>query len=130
METTVARPISPLALWFSLMGGALAWLAHFLIAYVIAEWGCLAGLGEVRWLGLTIVAWLLIALSVAMLLASIAAAVVAYRCSRRAPEHGAHSIGAPGFAGFMTRTGFIMNVLFALIIAVESIPIVYYWNHC
>lgn len=50
--------VSDLRLWFGVMGGAVAWFLHFVLAYLIAEFGCVNGWGEVHWLGLSAVAWL------------------------------------------------------------------------
>lgn len=127
-RTTDTDPVgvSRRALWFGLLGGAVAWTLHLMGAYAIAEFGCL-GVGPVSVGGITTPAALLIALSVVCLGSAVAATVVAYRGHRRLcdrPDDG-------GDAGpFIARTGLIASGLFAFIILVESVPIVFFLNHC
>src|SRR5919106_5097952 len=83
--STVAREVqvSRGALWFGLFGGAAAWTVHLMLAYAAAEFGCVGRLGERGYLGVSMVAWLELALTVATTLAASAATVVAYRSHRR-----------------------------------------------
>src|ERR671914_353747 len=83
--STVARElrVSRGALWFGLFGGAIAWTVHLMLAYAAAEFGCVGRLGERGYLGITQVAWLEAALTLATALVSGAATVVAYRSHRR-----------------------------------------------
>lgn len=120
------------AVWFNLVGGGAAWMLHLLLAYVIAEFGCLSGLGEVHLAGLTAVAWLLIGTSaLALALASAATAT-----SIRIGQHlqGPHSakmktadLEATAFSG---RLGLISNIVFTVVILVQSVPIFFYLREC
>ena len=120
--------MSRFKLWFGLLGGAVAWLAHLMLAYAIAEFGCLGGLGHVYFLGITVVAWLVIVVSVATLLVAVVSTLVAYRCERRLRVGPAIEDRA-GEAD-VARAGWITSGLSALVIFVESLPIFYYLHHC
>lgn len=115
--------------WFVLLGGATAWTLHLLLAYAVAEFGCLSGMGETRVGGLTLVAWMLLGVSV--LAAGIAgvAIVVSLRFHRRlrAAEVGGEGERATAFS---VRLGLISNVVFAGVIIVQTIPIFYYLREC
>jgi hypothetical protein len=138
-QTTKAHP-QPLkrrrTLWFGVLGGALAWLIHLMGAYVIAEFGCVSGYGHHLVLGLSVVAWMVVALTVAMLLVALAAALVGYRSLQPlANDQGPDdplSPGSPDQEGrvYTARVGAIMSGLFAFVILFESVPILYYLHGC
>lgn len=117
------------ALWFGLFGGALAWTIHLMFAYVAAEFGCVGGYGEAGYLGISVVAWLVLALTVATMTVSGAATLVAYRSHRRmrSAEDEREAEAAMRHAAW---TGFLTSGLFTLIIFFESIPILYYLHRC
>ena len=124
-----AGPVGPTRLWFGLLGGAMAWLAHLMIAYTVAEFGCVASLGRYIVLGISVVAWMVLALSTVTLAVAVVATVVAYRSQQRLtalPEQEWISEGA----GYAARAGWITSGLFALTIAVETLPILYYLREC
>lgn len=129
MHAQAARDRTPsrLALWFGLLGGAIAWVLHLLLAYLIAEFGCVGGLGEVRFLGITAVAWLILAVSLLTLAGAVAATVVARR-SERPPAHDDDDVGSS--EAMFARAGLIISAWFVLIILVETVPILYYLGSC
>jgi hypothetical protein len=118
------------ALWFGLLGGAGAWTAHLMLAYAAAEFGCVGRLGEQSYLGITMVAWLVLALTVATTLTSGAATVVAYRsrCRLRSEEAAEDAAGAA--ERYAARAGLMMSGMFTFVILFESIPIFYYLHGC
>lgn len=116
-------------IWFAGLGGAIAWTLHLLIAYAIAEFGCVGGLGHRSFLGITAVSWMAIVLSVVMAAVALAATAVAWRMGRSFPP--APADGDFEDAGaFMSYAGLLTSGIFALIIIVESIPIFFYLQHC
>lgn len=127
-ETIIEDGVRPWQLWIGLLGGAIAWLVRFLLVYVIAEWGCVPPLPEVRMLGMTGTAWLLLLVSVAMFVAACAAAVLAHRSARTHRQDADDDRTTPG--RFMARTGLLLSALFAFIILVETIPIFFFTSHC
>ena len=119
-------------LWFALLGGAAAWAGHLLIAYAVAEFGCVAGLGH-RGIagagGVTVLSGLLIGVSAIMTAAAAAALIV----SRRLPGHVPSDSPATDDRAtreFVARFGVIANGVFLLVIVVESLPIFFYWGRC
>jgi hypothetical protein len=116
-------------IWFVLLGGATAWTLHLLLAYGVAEFGCLSGMGKIEMGGLTWVAWML--LGVSALAAGLAgvAIVVSLRLHRRLRAGGAGGEGDRSTA-FSVRLGLISNVVFAGVIVVQTIPIFYYLRGC
>lgn len=124
-QVEVGRP----ALWFGLLGGASAWTAHLLLAYAVAEFGCVSGLGELLYLGISIVAWLEIAVTVLTALTAAAAAILAHSRHRILRSQNLAEAG-PGAEEYIARAGFITSSIFTFIILFESIPIVYYLRTC
>jgi hypothetical protein len=116
------------ALWFGLLGGGLAWLAHLLLAYFIAEFGCLAGWGEIFMFDVTAVAWAVIASSALTLVVAIAASLVAFRARKRLA--GEQCDAEPGTELELARAGFITSSLFTFVILVQSVPVFFYLRHC
>lgn len=127
-KATIEAGSGPIRLWTGLLGGAMAWLVHFLLVYVISEWRCVPPLPEVQVMGMTGTAWLLLAVSVVMLAAACGATLLAYwNDGSRADDAGTERNGAQPF---MARTGMLTSGLFAFIILVESVPILFFTSHC
>jgi hypothetical protein len=116
------------ATWFGLFGGALAWTVHLMLAYGVAEFGCVGRLADREYAGVSLVAWLEIALTIATTLTAGAATWVAHR------QYGRLKSGLDNFAESAERriawTGVITSGLFTFIIVFESIPILYYLHTC
>lgn len=114
-------------IWLGMFGGALAWVAHLLISYVIAEFGCVAGLARHTLLEISGLAWALIALALATLAAAAAALWLAIRNLRQNRD------GSPVLKTVraeVAHMSVLTNCAFAFAIVFESIPIFYYLTHC
>ena len=116
------------AMWFGLLGGAVAWTAHLLLAYAVAEFGCVSGFGERSYLGISIVAWLEVAVTVLTTVIAASAAIVAYRSHRILQSQQVDGAAAP--EEDTARAGLITSGIFTFIILFESIPIFYYLRAC
>lgn len=103
------------------LGGAVAWLAHLLSAYAAAEFGCESFLRRWRFLTVNAVSWVIIAATLVFMSLAIAAIVMSWRRRRDPPD---------AVAAYMANLGLILNLIFALVIAVESVPILYYLYDC
>lgn len=120
-----------LLLWFGVLGSAVAWLAHLLLSYGIAEFGCVSPFREVRLAGLSGVAWLEIGASAVTLVVAVVATWVAQRSRRRLVGDGdAEVYESVDGRIFMARTGVITGRLFVFIILVQTLPILYYLRGC
>jgi hypothetical protein len=125
--------VSRRALWFGLLGGALAWTAHLMFAYAIAEFGCVGGWGHGGYLDISLVAWLEVLLTVVTAAVAAAATFVAYRCylsSATAPLDSAASGSARDTDRYTAYVGLLSGSLFFFVILFESIPIFFYLRHC
>jgi hypothetical protein len=121
-----ASPVSRTALWFGLLGGAIAWTLHLMLAYAAAEFGLVGRLGDGPFLGISIVAWLELAITAAAALAGAAATAVAYRNDRRLRSGAAEDDTMRASLRYTARAGLLTSGLFTFIILFESIPIFYY----
>jgi hypothetical protein len=130
--STVVREgqVSRGTLWFGLFGGAVAWTVHLMLAYAAAEFGCVGRLGERGYLGISMVAWLEIALTVATTLVSGTATVVAYRSHRRLRSGETEADAAVTAERYTAWAGVLTSGIFTFIIVFESIPILYYLHSC
>lgn len=108
--------------WFAVFGGAVAWVLHLFGVYLISEFGCVSSVAARLWLGVSAVAWPVVGLSVGLLAVAIAATVVGYKDARAQPR------GSQG--RWLARAGWIFSGLFAVIIAFEAIPVVFYLGEC
>lgn len=115
-------------LWFGLLGGAFAWLAHLLLAWGISEFGCVSGLGSTVRLGLSAPAWLGLFVSILAFGTSAAATLSARAMRKRLVAAGDIAEDEPDL--FLARTGLITSALFTLVIVVESIPLFFYLKGC
>lgn len=116
--------ISRFAAWFALLGGGVAWFARFLVIWIIAEFGCVAGALDVGGLRSPVV--VLTIASVPFLAVAFAATFVGwsrYRSVAASDESGSG-------ARFMAGTGAIASGIFVVIMIAEIIPIFYFMNEC
>ncbi len=111
------------------MGGAGAWTFHLLLAYLIAEFACVAGLDHSNILGITRPALWLLAVSSCLIVVSLASTIVAYRSLTRIERAGAGD-RASSADRYLARTGSWLSGLFTIIILIESIPIFFYLDRC
>jgi len=118
------------ALWFGLLGGAVAWTAHLMLAYATAEFGCVSRLEEYAIREISAVAWLLLLWTVVTTLVAAAATVVAYRCYDRLRSAAAAGDSVANVELSLARVGLLTSGLFTFVILFESLPIVFYLHHC
>ncbi|HEV2295935.1 MAG TPA: hypothetical protein VGR35_18970 [Tepidisphaeraceae bacterium] len=116
-------------LWFALLGGAIAWAGHLLLAYAMAEFGCVAGLGHRHVLGVTVISWMLLVVSALFTAMAAAALLVSYGIREKS------SVGAPdpddrSTREFVARFGLIVNALFLFVVLAQSVPVFFYWGRC
>jgi len=118
------------ALWFGLLGGATAWTVHLMSAYAIAEFGCVGGLAERSYLGITHVAWLELMLTVVTTAVAAAAAAVAYVQYRRLQSGSARDDVRQIAECHTAWAGLLTSGIFTFVILVQSIPIFFYLTRC
>lgn len=118
---------APSVLAFGWLGGAAAWLVHLLAAYALGEFGCLSELARVRWLGISAIAWLLVTVTLAMLAVALGATWLAYRADRRLDAGVEDKTSS---RRYLARSGWITSGVFAFIIAVEALPVLFLLASC
>lgn len=129
MGASATTAVSGWRLWFALLGGAVAWTAHLMLAYGISEFGCTAGLGRRSFIGVSAVSWMLLLLSVAMAALAGWALLVARGVGRRA-DAGVPHPDEESTAWEVARLGSIANGLFLFIVLIQSVPIFFYLGRC
>lgn len=114
---------APWLLWFGVLGGAIAWSGHTLVDWSIDETVCRSGHTELAGVPMRPV---LIATTLAFLLVSVVATVVAWRQWQvlHAAE-GADPVSELRLqrASFMALVGFAANVVFSLILVCSAIAV-------
>lgn len=125
---TLNGEASRFRLWFGVLGGAVAWTIHLLAAYAIAEFGCVSAFRDARFLGITGVAWAILALSVVTFVLAVGALLIARRSQRLLLAEIREKEDEP--EEFMARVGFITSVVFVAIIVAQTVPVLYYLRSC
>lgn len=116
---------------FAMFGGGIAWTLHLLGVYVIAEFGCISGMHEWHWLGVSAVAWMLIAATVVTGGMAALAAWMAWRTEAILRGTSAHNAPVePETKAFTANLAQKLNAIFALIIAAQGVPIFFYLRNC
>ena len=128
--TATHDKVSRARLWFGLLGGAIAWTIHFMSVYVVAEFGCVAGLGERSYWDISLVAWLELVLTVAAALAAAVSTAVAYSSELRLPSVADGSGITQQAERYTARAGLLTSGIFTFVIVFESIPIFFYLRSC
>jgi hypothetical protein len=121
-ETGTASKGQPWRVGFAFLGGALAWTFHLLACWALSEWRCTALAAEPRLLGVAVTAWLLLGVSLVALAVAAAAAWVGRRASRLEE--------LPAASRYLARAGFLGSGLFALVIAFQTVPILFFLGGC
>jgi hypothetical protein len=120
--------VSRFRLWFGLLAGAVAWTIHFLVAYAIAEFGCVSSFRDARFLGITGVAWGILALTVLTLILAVGGLLIARRSERLLMAEFGEKEDEP--EAFMAHVGWITSVVFVAIIVAQTLPVLYYLRSC
>jgi len=115
--------------WFAFLGGGFAWTCHLLSIYAIGEFGCVSGAGDIFYMGISVVAWLILVLSFLLFAVAASASLVGYLDTRRARLEENFRPEEEG-GRFLSSFGFMLSALFALIILVESLPVFAYLDGC
>jgi hypothetical protein len=115
--------------WFAFLGGGFAWTFHLLSIYAVGEFGCVSGMGNMTYAGISKVAWMILTLSVLALAVAVAAAFVGYRDKHW--DRSQKVISAEDDGGrFLSSFGFLLSSLFVFIIFVETLPVFFYLDGC
>lgn len=123
-----SRSVRQGTLWFGLLGGAVAWLIHLVAAYLIAEFGCLTHFGEQRALGITLVSWMIVAVTAITALGGGSATWAAYRSFGRLRD--ARESVDTAAQRATARAGMYASGFSLLVILVETLPLLYYLRDC
>lgn len=115
-------------IWFAFLGGAGAWILHFMGGYAISEGFCRSDFASASLLGPSVMHWCLALLTLLALVITFGALWMARRqhlasLARVSRRHGDVLL-------FMSRSSMISNSLFLLFILAESIPIVILGGTC
>jgi len=108
-------------MWASLWGGGIAWALHLLVVWAFAEFGCIGGLASPGPLGVTWVAWAVVAASVVFVGLAGLAILASVLCRRRLSGEDAR---------FVARYGLAANPLFLVIILAQLLPVFFYLQDC
>lgn len=120
----------PAAAWFAFLGGPIAWTFHLLLCYAITEFGCAGDAAPSTLLGVSVIAWAILAVSLVTFVMAAAATAIAWRQQpdRSAPREPTDEPGSG--ADYLLRAGVPMGVLSALVIAAQTLPILFYLRGC
>lgn len=118
-----ARGGSTGRLWFGLLGGAVAWVAHLLVSYLLVEITCAPSSLGFTLLGFSGSAVMLLALTLLTVLIALAAALVAYQDWRRFKRSARDAQMLRSSGTDLSLIGFLLSGLFVLIILIEGLPI-------
>jgi hypothetical protein len=128
-DSTFLPKVNPLRRWFVFLGGGIAWTIHLLSIYVIGEFGCVSGLGQLSFANISYVAWMILGISLLLLATTLIAAVVGYIDTKRDVNRENSQIEDEGGV-YLSKFGFILNVLFIIIIIFETLPVFAYLDGC
>lgn len=115
--------------WFAFTGGGIAWTFHLLSIYAIGEFGCVSGFDRNMYMGISGVAWLLIAVSIISMTPAVAATIVGFLDTRSDKKQGTQNRTDEG-ERYLSSFGWPLNALFVLIIFIESMPVFAYLKGC
>lgn len=107
--------------WFGFWGAALAWLGHFLFAYGIGEFGCVANFAGKEALGMSLVSWLLVLIAVLFFAIGVFSCRVALSNFKNSKDQS---------EAFSQKSGFILGLVFTSFILFQSVPVFFFLKKC
>jgi hypothetical protein len=114
------HPTNTFAQWYGVLGGPIFWAMQLQANYALVPQACSSG--DLKWLHLSSVLFLLLAFS------AVAVAAYDYRKARaKSPVKTEES--AEGRSSFMGNLGIMTSGLFAIIIIAQAIP-TFFFNPC
>ena len=113
--------------WFHLLGAPVLWGVHFLVSYAWVEFACRMRLLvlDSTILGLTVLSWSVLILTLIAVLASLYVGWSAYRSWRRILESKkTNEVESWGVESkrFMALSGILLSALFSLVILLTGLP--------
>jgi hypothetical protein len=123
MNDTATR-ISPpgrLPLWFAMLGGAVAWMAQFLVYWSLTEGICAPGIGGFA--GPNTIRLLIVVVGAIAAVISIAAGVIAYQHWRRFSRDKTLPHNVTESRRFVTLSGILLNTFFTFVIVATMAPV-------
>ena len=114
--------------WFHLLGGPILWSAHFLVSYAWVEFACRVSLLvlDSTILGLTVLSWSVLILTILAVLATVYVGWSAYRSWLRIRESKeTDELASWGVESrrFMALSGILLSALFSLVILLSGLPV-------
>jgi len=114
--------------WVHFLGGPVIWGIHFIVSYVWVEFACRAQLLvlDSTVLGLTVLSWIVLALTLIAVLAALYVGWASYGAWRRIREcQKPDELEAWGVESrrFMAFTGMFLSALFSLVILLTGLPV-------
>ncbi len=109
---------------FAFLGGGLAWTFHLLAAWYIVELGCNSELADVNVLGISLVIWAVLIVSLIGLAVGSLALFFSFAYLRDSSD------GKSASRIFLHRTAVVLNLVFTLTILAQSIPVFYFLDGC
>jgi hypothetical protein len=107
-------------LWFRFLAGPVIYFIYFVAAWVLAEFGCLAGLGQVKFLGVNPIYAGVLAFTLIAALLTLYVGVTSYRQWRALRQAAAQANG--GAPGFMLFVGIWFDAIFGVVILLTAVP--------
>ena len=127
-EVAPREEINSRQLWIQLLAGPVLWSVHFLVSYLLVEAACQAG-WSFTLLGMSGLSFWVIVLTALAVLGTILFALKSYRgwrdihSDRRFRDQFRESTGwFEGPVDFMYFSGFLLSVLFAIVILLVGLP--------
>ena len=120
-----------LRFWVGLWGGGILWTLHFLTIALVAEWGGFSGLDARHVVGISVVAWLIILVTVVASGVGAWVMWVAYATYQQASQP---ATGQPadefydriGNRRFLAKASWWSSIAFVLIVVVQSVPVLFF----
>ncbi len=117
-----ARLAGGLLLWYGVLGGAIAWAVHLLVAWPMVELSCAAGSGRVATVALRPAVGLAVVIPALVTAGSLLVATLAFRRTARAQAAGEED-RAYGRARMLAVIGVWANLLFLTIIVLGGVAV-------
>lgn len=125
----MTRTISPIALGYSILVGPILWAIHFLLVYMIAEFGCRANFNNLTYFSSEGIRTFISVLTVVCVIGVVSGGIIAYRSWGTLQTNGEGDSPIKERVQFLVTMGMFLSVLFILSIVFTAVP-TFFLNVC
>jgi hypothetical protein len=125
----MTRTISPITLGYGILAGPIMWAVHFVLVYMVAEFGCRANFVNLTYFSPDGIRTFIFGVTVVFVLGVASGGIIAYRSWNTLQNNGEGDSPRNERTQFLVKMGLFLSALFILSIIFTAMP-AFFTNAC